>query len=174
MEGAPKLRAIILGCTHFPYNRKELQAKLEQLYDYQEDGEYVYRPYMAEEITLVDPAVNTAKELFEHLDRESLLNQSEMKNSEFYISVPNTSNENIQLDAPGVFNYDYKYARNAGEIQEYVKRVPFSRKSIPADVLNRLSEKVPAVYELMVHFNQENAKTDFLADDDKISQPAQR
>ena len=167
-EGAPKLKAIILGCTHFPYNEPELRAKLKELYDYQENGQYVYRPYMAEEIALVDPAINTAKELFEHLDRESLLNQSDVKHSEFYISVPNTSNGNIQLEAPGVFSYDYKYSRNAGEIQEYAKRVPFSRETIPADVLDRLAEKVPNVYQLMVHFNQDNPKADFLAEDEKI------
>jgi len=170
-QGAPKLKAIILGCTHFPYNEPELRAKLNELYDYQEDGQYVYRPYMAEEIALVDPAINTAKELFEHLDRGSLLNQSDMKHSEFYISVPNTSNGNIQLEAPGVFSYDYKYSRNAGEIQEYAKRVPFSRATIPADVLDRLAEKVPNVYQLMVDFNQDNPKADFLAEDEKILLP---
>jgi glutamate racemase len=173
MEGAPKLKAIILGCTHFPYNTNEIHEKLDELYDYQEDGQYVYRPYMAEEIALVDPAINTAKELFEHLDRESLLNQSDMKLSEFYISVPNTSNEDIQLEAPGVFSYDYKYARNVGENQEYVKRVPFSRETIPADVLDRLAEKVPDVYQLMIQFNQGNPKTDFLADDEQIRGPGE-
>lgn len=167
-EGAPKLKAIILGCTHFPYNTRELRAKLEELYDYQEDGQYVYRPYMAEEIALVDPAINTAKELFEYLEREALLNQSDMKHSEFYISVPNTSNGSIQLEAPGVFSYDYKYSRTAGEIQEYSKRVPFSRETIPADVLDRLSEQLPNVFELMVHFNQDNPKAEFLAEDEKI------
>jgi len=173
-EGAPKLRAIILGCTHFPYNQEELRAKLRELYDYQEDGQYVYRPYMAEEIALVDPAINTAKELFEHLDRESLLNRSDMRHSEFYMSVPNTLNPNIQLEAPGVFSYDYKYARNAGELQEYVKRVPFSRETVPADVLDRLAEKVPNVYQLMVEFNQANPKAAFLADDEKIRLPEHR
>jgi len=171
LEGAPRLKAIILGCTHFPYNEREIQAKLEELYDYQEDGRYVYRPFMASEIALIDPAVNTAKELFEHLERESLLNHSDMKHSEFYISVPNTSNANIQLEAPGAFSYDYKYSRNAGEIQEYVKRVPFSRESIPADVLDRLAEKVPNVYQLMIQFNQANPKTEFLAEDEKIRSP---
>jgi glutamate racemase len=174
MEGAPKLKSIILGCTHFPYNTHEIAEKLDELYDYQEDGRYVYRPFMAEEIALVDPAINTAKELFEHLDRESLVNQSDMKHSEFYISLPNTSNTNIQLEAPGVFSYDYKYARDAGEIQEYVKRVPFSRTTIPADVLDRLAEKVPNVYRLMVQFNQANPKTDYLADDEKIRNPEER
>ncbi len=170
-KGAPKLKAIILGCTHFPYCQQELQAKLKELYDYQEDGHYVYRPYMAEEIALVDPAINTAKELFEHLKQESLLNQSNMKHSEFYISVPNTSNGNIQLEAPGIFSYDYKYGRTAGELQEYVKRVPFSRDTVPADVLDRLAERIPKVFKLMVHFNQGNPKAAFLADHQKIRFP---
>jgi glutamate racemase len=174
MEGAPQLKAVILGCTHFPYNQPELQAKLKELYDYKEDGQYVYRPYMAEEIVLVDPAINTAKELFEHLDRGLLLNQSDMKHSELYISVPNTSNASIRLEAPGAFSYDYKYSRTAGEIQEYVKRVPFSRATIPAEVLDRLAEKLPNVFQLMVDFNQANPKAAFLADDEKISLPEQR
>jgi hypothetical protein len=52
--------------------------------------------------------------------------------------------------------------------------VPFSRESIPADVLDRLAEKVPNVYRLMVEFNQANPKAAFLADDEKIRLPEER
>jgi len=38
-------------------------------------------------------------------------------------------------------------------------------------VLDRLAEKVPRVFELMVQFNRENPKTTFLADDEKIRFP---
>ena len=47
--------------------------------------------------------------------------------------------------------------------------MPFSRETIPADVLDRLADKVPNVYRLMVDFNQENPKAGFLAEDVKIS-----
>jgi hypothetical protein len=38
-------------------------------------------------------------------------------------------------------------------------------------VLDRLAEKVPNVYQLMVDFNQANPKASFLEDDEKISLP---
>ena len=46
--------------------------------------------------------------------------------------------------------------------------MPFSRETIPAEVLDRLSEQLPNVFELMVHFNQDNPKAEFLAEDQKI------
>ena len=41
-------------------------------------------------------------------------------------------------------------------------------------MLDRLAEKVPNVYQLMVQFNQANPKAAFLDDDEKIRLPEQR
>ncbi|MEZ4998886.1 MAG: hypothetical protein R2758_16000, partial [Bacteroidales bacterium] len=64
--------------------------------------------------------------------------------------------------------YDYKYGRTAGENQEYVKVVPFSRISIPADILSRLSQQVPEVFKMMASFNNDNYKTVYLKPEERI------
>ena len=62
----------------------------------------------------------------------------------------------------------YKYGRTAGDIQEYVKVVPFSRSTIPGDILSRLSHQVPAIYDMMVSFNRDNPKTEYLTAEKRI------
>ncbi len=170
-ENDVPLKSIILGCTHYPYLISEIHEVLEELYNYKEaDGNYRYRNFMAEEITLIDPAVNTAKELFEYLKEHSLLNDTgDIKNSEFYISVPNTNNPEVKVNENGNFPYEYKYGREEGEIQEYVKVVPFSRSNISADILSRLKVQLPFTYELIGEFNKTNPKTAILQENEKIN-----
>jgi glutamate racemase len=168
-QGAPPLKALMLGCTHYPYLSQTIVEVLDELYSYKKDGDYVYRSVMVERIRLIDPAVNVAKELYEFMLHETLLNQqSTMDSSEFYISVPNLTNANIEMDSGGRFTYKYKYGRNAGEAQEYVKVVPFSEQNIPRETLIRLEDMIPATYRLIEKFNHFSSKTTFLPQDDKI------
>ena len=164
------LKSIILGCTHYPYLTAEIEKVLEELYNYKnEKGNYRYRQFMAEEIKLIDPAVNTALELFQFLNQEALFNETgHINNSEFYISVPNRDNNSIRINENGDFPYEYKYGRNEGEIQEYVKVVPFSRRSISKDILSRLDLQLPFTYKLIESFNSANSKTATLETADKI------
>ena len=152
------LQSIILGCTHYPYYTDIFQQNLERLYNYQENGQYSYRPSMAENIELIDPALNTAAELYGYLCEQQLFNQSHISQSEFYISVPNADNPSIQIDQNGNFTYDYKYGRSAGQIQQYVKRVPFSQLTIDAAVVLRLQNGTPDTWELIESFNHNNTK----------------
>ena len=162
-----KLKALILGCTHYPYMTDEIS---KELYNYKgKDGNYLYRDLMVKDIKLIDPAVDTAKELHDYLKQEALFNhEGDIKNSEFYISVANKDNPNNKIDADGRFPYDYKYGRNANEIQEYVKIVPFSRDNISEDILTRFQKQIPYVYQLMQHFNNSNSKTKELNEKSKI------
>jgi len=89
--------------------------------------------------------------------------------SEFYISIPNILNDQIDVDTPGNFTYEFKYGRNAGIIQEYVKKVPFSKKTIPHDVIQRLSKEIPSVFELIRYFNHSNPKTNSLKIESRIN-----
>lgn len=165
-----KLKSIILGCTHYPYMTDEIHAILKELYHYKcRKGKYLYRDFMVENIQLIDPAVDTAKELHEYLKNEALFNpRGDIKDSEFYISVANKDNANNVIDDQGRFPYDYKYGRNAHDIQEYVKVVPFSRDNISYDILTRFQRQIPYVYQLMQNFNQNNEKTKALKDESKI------
>ena len=165
-----QLKSIILGCTHYPYLSKEIAQVLGELYNYQSrDGEYVYRKNMVENIVLIDPAINTAKELYAYLNEGALMNPTgDIAQSEFYISVPNGDNPNCQISEGGGFPYAYKYGRKAGQIQEYVKVVPLSRSNISADILQRFEVQIPTVYELMRTFNAQNQKTSFLNKEERI------
>lgn len=167
---AQPLKALILGCTHYPYLRSEIAATLARLRNYQQGGAYPYRRLIAEQVTLVDPALNTARELYDHLQSAGLANSmGSWANTEFYITVPARSTEARFLENNGSrFTYDYKYARSAGANQQYVEVVPFSRRNIPAEVAARLQAQVPKVYELMQQFARSNAKTAFLSQEDRF------
>jgi glutamate racemase len=165
-----KLKVIILGCTHYPYLSGEIGKVLGELYDFRAaDGKYLYREFMVRNIQLIDPAENTAKELYEYLNEHSFFNpDGDIEESEFYISIPNRDNPNVQTDQAGRFTYAYKYGRQAGEIQEYVKIVPFSRKNLSGDVLTRIQDQMPYLYMLIQNFNKNNPKTSGLQSIDRI------
>ncbi len=144
-----KLKSIILGCTHYPFFMNDFRQTLQYAYNYMENGKYVYRPYMEKKVSLVDPAINTAKELYTYLNNNDLFNNGTLSDSRFFISVPNLDNKNIKLADSLNFTHAYKYGRKAGEIQQYVKRVPFSKRNLSADLLNRLKTKIPLTYHLI-------------------------
>jgi len=159
---AKPLKTIILGCTHYPFYRDVFVKKLKELYNIKENGKYVYRNFMHKEITLIDPALNTARELYEYLNENNLFADETLSKSEFYISLPNILNKDIESDSSGSFTYEYKYGREAGIIQEYVKQVPFSKSNLHPEVVKMLKEKTPYTYKLITDFNLKNSKTEFL------------
>ncbi|MBE0538495.1 MAG: aspartate/glutamate racemase family protein [Ignavibacterium sp.] len=156
------LKTIILGCTHYPFYKNIFAKKLDELYNLKENRSYVYRNVMHKKIALIDPAINTAKELYDYLNTNDMFGSEDLNKSEFYISVPNTLNKNVLLDTLGNFTYEYKYGRNAGSIQEYVKQVPFNKTNLHPDVIKMLKEKTPLIFKLITDFNQTNSKTEFI------------
>lgn len=170
-ERAQPLKALILGCTHYPYLVKEIKQVLSELANYRgNNGEYVYRHLLAEHIEIVDPSVYVAQELYTELKAKDLFgNTFNMWNdSEFFISVPNTDNTNVQLDAEGRFTYDYKYGRTEGQIQEYIKVVPFDRTNISNETLSRFEKLIPNTYKLLQNFSKESNKVTLIQHSDRI------
>jgi hypothetical protein len=78
-------------------------------------------------------------------------------------------NSSVSLDEYGNFTYNYKYGRSVNKIQEYVRRVPFSKNNISSSVADRLSEKIPFTYSLIKLFNENNSKMTFLNASEKIN-----
>ncbi|UBM62931.1 Asp/Glu/hydantoin racemase [Candidatus Sulfidibacterium hydrothermale] len=144
-----RLSAIILGCTHYPFYMDNFRKVLHYAYNYKENGQYVYRRFMKKKVALIDPAVNTAKELYVYLNKQHLFNNGKLSDSRFFISVPNLDNPNIKLADSLNFTYAYKYGRKAGQIQQYVKRVPFSKRNLSPALLTRLKVKIPLTYSLI-------------------------
>ncbi|MCU0378718.1 MAG: hypothetical protein MUC78_10720 [Bacteroidales bacterium] len=166
--GVQPLNSVVLACTHYPFFTDTFRAKLAWMRDYSEKGEFIYRPFISEDLIIVNPATVVAGQLYQHLLQKDLLNRSEKTASEFYVTIPNTRNKNVILRDDGSFTYEYKYGRQAGEIQEYVRCVPFSRSVLPEDMLLRLEDQVPGVYDLIVQFNHENNKTQYLKEEERI------
>ncbi|MBN1124112.1 MAG: aspartate/glutamate racemase family protein [Sedimentisphaerales bacterium] len=146
---AGKLKVVILGCTHYPFFSEQFADRLDALYNYQENGEYIYRPFMTENIILIDPAPSLAGELYDYLATTDRFGESDLSQSRFFLSVPNQTNPNIQIESPLEFTYEYKYGRTAGNDQEYVKRIPFGPSCLSQDIIDMLSEKMPFLYQII-------------------------
>jgi hypothetical protein len=54
-------------------------------------------------------------------------------------------------------------------MQEYVKVVPFSRRSIPEDVLDRLAIQIPEVWDLITGFSTTSPKCGYLSPAERIT-----
>jgi glutamate racemase len=141
------LNTLILGCTHYPYLKDTIQSVLKELYNYQSGNEFVYRKYLAAHVELVDPGVETAKEAYIALRKQqmNLLKPNPIKN-DFFISVPNTSLNEVELQPDGWFTYAYKYGRTENANKEYVKYVPFDTTNIVPATYSRFKQALPDVY----------------------------
>ncbi|MFC2116796.1 glutamate racemase, partial [Bacteroidota bacterium] len=144
----PPLKSIILGCTHYPYVKDEIEKVFNELKSLPE-----YSSIIAEEIRLIDPAENTAAELYSYLAENDLLNipdRDRIDESLFFISVPNTSNPAVEVTDEGGFTYQYQYYdREINQLQDYTLIVPFSNKVISISQLQQIQRKFPTSYNII-------------------------
>jgi len=145
------MNTLILGCTHYPFMRPIIQQVLKELYDYQDNNGYRYRDYLAQEVALIDPSYETAKEAYIALRGMKLEQETTKKtNNAFFITIPNTSLPEVKLQEDGWFTYQYKYGRQAGEGIKYVWYVPFDRNNISSATYQRIHAALPNVYGQIV------------------------
>lgn len=140
-----RLESVILGCTHYPFFEKEIMDHfiyLKHLND-------TYDRIIPENLTLIDPALSLAIELYEYLSQNHLIGSGGNKKSEFYISVPNPYLAENQVNEAGEFPFSYKYGRSINSGFQFVKRVSFSSKWIKEDVLKRIEAKMPNIYKMI-------------------------
>jgi len=141
------LKSIILACTHYPFVKSEINNVLKEL-----KQNKLYQEILKEEVILVDPAENTAIELYNYLRVAELLNKNNLDSikSYFYISVPNFFNPKIEVNESGTFIYDYQYLkreRNENVLSTLI--VPFSEKVISREQLKLIEIKYPKTYSLI-------------------------
>ncbi len=147
------MNTLLLACTHYPYLRDTISAVLQELYHVKSDSGYRYRHVLAAYVELIDPAVETAKEAYVALRKHRLQRQDDTAPQHgFFISVPNPSLKEIELQPDGWFTYEYKYGRVAGARKTYVRYVPFDTKNVSVDTYNRFSTAIPGVYHLLTGF----------------------
>jgi glutamate racemase len=141
------LQTIVLGCTHYPLAKDEIDAAFGSLRQEPE-----FRDLIAEQRLFVNPAEATAKELFRELAKARLrLKANErcvLEHGQFYLSVPRVEEVGIQLAADGNLDRDYKYSRSPGQLDfEDTKNVPLSPALIPANSAKLVRERLPAVWK---------------------------
>ena len=156
--GAQPLVAVVLGCTHYPYVARAFHDKLRQLYDYQENGRYVYRSLLAPDVGCIDPAQHVARRLYAVLAASSKHRQAvdavaQPTRGEFFISVPNRDHPGVQLAPHGGFTQDYKYGRTRTLGVEDVDVVPLTTQLLPPDVASRLQRRLPQGWRLLHDFS---------------------
>lgn len=162
--GAKPLRAIILGCTHFPYHAHVFHEELRRLADYQENGAYIYRDCLASEIKLIDPAYYVGRELYLWLAKANLLDPTPgeypgQTRGEFYITVPRRNHPNVRLSASGQFTHEYKYSPDRSQAGADYRPVPLRHEQLDPETADRLRRQLPVVWELFDEFNRRGDKT---------------
>ena len=144
------IRAIILGCTHYPFYQESLRQSLEELRDYREDGRYPYRDLIADSVLFIDPAVYTAIECYNTLRADgNLAFRISPTRVDAYISVPSNLLSDDYLTKDGMLTYQYKYGRKTGSEEQTTKQVPFSLQNLDPNNLERIKELLPYSYALI-------------------------
>ena len=145
------LRAIILGCTHYPYVSTEINHILREL---KQTARYAY--LLSDSINIIDPAINTAKELYNYLSENGLADTGKinrLEESRFFVSVPNAFDPSVEKVSNNTFTYDYQYKkRKINELKDYTLIVPLSRKLITDEQIDLIQKKMPFTYELLKNY----------------------
>ena len=144
------MNTLILGCTHYPYLKDTIATVLNELYHFKNKNEYRYRNYLVEKVELIDPSIETAKEAYLAMQKQTLSNNASLQNNLFYITIPNTNTPKSAIQPDGWFTYDYKYGRLAGANNTYVQYVPFDTKNISEATYNRFKLVLPKSYAEIV------------------------
>lgn len=142
------LKSIILGCTHYPYVSNVITRVLKELKKTER-----YSHLLSDSIFIIDPAVNTAKELYVYLSENKMFNDPEKDRTDesyFYISVPNPFEPSVEIDTDGRFILEYQYRkRNINELKDFTLLVPFTRKLISDEQFSLIRERLPATYSII-------------------------
>lgn len=161
--GGDPIDTLVMGCTHFPLVSREIQDAFARLRDLEVSGSTPYRALIAETIRFVDPAEQTAKELYRGLAlARTLLRSDEQPSTErdaFFISVPNPAAPGVRLDAGGGLAKDYKYGRDPGRLDiEDTRNVPMRAAMLPEPSLNLVRHKLPAVWSRLSGQRDESSR----------------
>ena len=135
-EKAP-LKAVILGCTHYPFLMPVLERTRQEL---------------GMDFIFVDPAVDTAEECYRALKDADMLagrNPNETK-VDPYVSVPSKALPAGCVAADGTLEYKYKYGREPGRDEVTTKFVPLKAGTVERASLARLVKLLPLTRTMLI------------------------
>ena len=140
------LKAVILGCTHYPFLLETLQQTVLELRDYQEKDVYPYRDLLPESLAFIDPARYVAIECYRSLREDGLLIPAGTapRSVRGFISVPAVSLDPADRTPEGALTFEYKYGRPADIADPGTRPVPFSDDNIDGNNRARIRALLPA------------------------------
>jgi glutamate racemase len=125
------MRAVILGCTHYPFVLPVFKAAAAEL---RRDPKYA--AVLAEDLVFVDPAVYTAMQCYRALRDDGILNRK-------CAGSPRVKSF-MSVGRDGPLPAEVKYGRSPGEKDIGTVIVPMTRKTMSPDAVKRLCELLPA------------------------------
>lgn len=130
---------------------KDLISKvLKELYNYKQEGTYLYRSTIVENVVLIDPIECAAKECYVKLRANKTLALRAVRSELLtYISVPVTSLQGASYTNDGLFTDEYRISRQAGKYEITTKIIPFSTRFVNQKQLNYLGTNFPISYSLV-------------------------
>ena len=130
------LRAVILGCTHYPF---VLAALNRTLADLRAKGVSI-----PDDFRFVDPAVYVAVECYRLLrDMDRLSGTATPGYSMAFLSVANPDLPADRLTAEGHLTRAYKYGRQCGDREVSTRPVPFTRATFGDDMFRNIGRLLP-------------------------------
>ena len=147
------LRAVILGCTHYPFVQKSLERAVA--------GLRAKGAAIAEDFRFVDPAVYTAVECYRLLREQSMLALGDSRPAPLraFLSVANPGLGRDRLDADGQLLRSYKYGRPMEHVESTTRPVPFTRANFGDAVFSNVARLLPRTAE-MLESADDNVKRD--------------
>lgn len=132
------LRAVILGCTHYPFVLGALNGALAEL---REKGYAI-----SNDFRFVDPAIYTAAECYRILHDEGRLSEAASAgHSMAFLSVANPDLPKDRLTADGQLTRAYKYGRSCGDTVISTRPIPFTRGHFGDGMFKSIARLLPRV-----------------------------
>ena len=136
------MKAIILGCTHFPFVQETLNRTVS--------GLRAKGSPLAADFRFVDPAFYTAAECHRLLRETGRLSTAEGPGASMaFLSVANPDLPSECLTTDGQLTRAFKYGRNIGSSVVTTKPVPFTRERFGDDVFRNVGRLLPSTASLL-------------------------
>ena len=136
------IRAVILGCTHFPFVQDTLNRTVVEL--------RAKGAPLAADFRFVDPAFYTAAECHRLLRETGRLSTAAKPDASFaFLSVADPGLPSECLTADGQLTRAFKYGRNTGSCAVTTKPVPFTRERFGDDVFRNVGRLLPRTASLL-------------------------
>jgi len=133
--GKAPIRALILGCTHYPFVLDVFRSTLDALRKRPE-----YAGLLAEDLRFVDPAVYTAEACCRALRREKLLRPANAPRA------PKRVQAFISVGKDGPLSDAVKYGRDCGCHDLGTRIVPLTADAVSREVADGIRKSFPACH----------------------------